>query len=165
MTVMPITDAEARQLAASWLAYQARCHAVGMARAEGIESWNRLTDMVWNDPESAWPVILLMIEAASTDSLLRDVAAGPLEELLSNHAHDFIDRIEDHARKDAKFRKCLCGVWGWFSIPATAQTRLQKYGWRPLQKKNALAPREQRRGRESRTDLKERQLTHNHRRR
>jgi|GEM_PF-1995184 len=160
-----ISDAEAKELAAAWLAYQRRCDAVGTARAEGFESWNRLTDLVWNDPESAWPVILLMIEVASTDSLLQDVAAGPLEELLSNHAHDFIDRIEDHARKDVKFRKCLCGVWGWFSIAAVIQTRLQQYGWRPVHKKSAQAPRKQRRGPKSRTHLKERQWPNNRRRR
>ena len=39
------------------------------------------------------------------------LAAGALEDLLADHGPDYIDRVEDTARKDPKFNRLLGGVW------------------------------------------------------
>ena len=39
------------------------------------------------------------------------LAAGPLEDLLAKRGEDFIDRVEELARKDPKFNDLLGGVW------------------------------------------------------
>jgi hypothetical protein len=74
------------------------------------------------------------------DSLLQDVAAGSLEDLLCNHARDFIDRVQDRARKDAKFRKCLCEVWGLvFDIANNTNSRAEIRLEAPRQERCARA--------------------------
>jgi hypothetical protein len=47
-----------------------------------------------------------------------------LADLLTRSTEAFIDRAEVQARRDAKFRRCLTGVWG---LPAAARERFAKY--------------------------------------
>jgi hypothetical protein len=56
--------------------------------------------------------------------MLANVAAGPLEDLLKREPDRFIDRVEIQARRDAKFRRCLTGVWG---LPVSIRDRVMKY--------------------------------------
>jgi hypothetical protein len=74
-------------------------------------AWDELNDIVRENPEKAWEVIRHLVELAPTDDMLDSVAAGPLEDLLRSHGHQLIDRVEERARVDERFRKCLGGVW------------------------------------------------------
>ena len=71
-------------------------------------------------------MVTRLVELSPDDRILANVAAGPLEDLLKLQPHAFIDRIEEKAREDAKFRRCVSGVWGWTSIPDDVQARLRK---------------------------------------
>lgn len=71
-------------------------------------------------------MILRLIELSPDDYVLANVAAGPLEDLLGLHAYGFIDRVENQARTNPRFRRCLSGVWGWSSIPDDVQVRLRR---------------------------------------
>jgi hypothetical protein len=82
--------------------------------------------LVRKQPEDAWSTILRLVELAPDDRVLANVGAGPLEDLLCLQPHAFIDRVENQARSDAKFRRCLSGVWGWSSIPDDVQTRMRR---------------------------------------
>jgi hypothetical protein len=82
-----------------------------------------LDDLIRSAPEDAWAVTLELIEGASDDRVLANVAAGPLQDLLTK-SDGFIDRAEVQARRDPKFRRCLTGVWG---LPAKVQARFLKY--------------------------------------
>ena len=58
-------------------------------------------------PEIAWRAILAIRERESDKEILCVLAAGPLENLLSDHGEAFIERVEQLARADPTFRKML----------------------------------------------------------
>jgi hypothetical protein len=64
-----------------------------------------------DDPESCWLLVLGVLTATDDEYTLANLAAGPLEDLINRHGNEFIDRIEQEARVNAKFRELLCGVW------------------------------------------------------
>ena len=82
---------------------------------EYIWSFEQLFDLLHEDDcEAFWQVTVEMIERVSEDDpfLLAKVAAGPLEDLLRAKGESFFSRVETLARRDAKFRLALTGVWG-----------------------------------------------------
>jgi hypothetical protein len=94
---------------------------------EGFWAWEQITDLVFNSPEEAWPIILELIRRAPSDQILADVAAGPLEDLIRNHADAFIDRVELEARRAPRFRRCLTGVWYGTELSESVCKRIEKY--------------------------------------
>jgi hypothetical protein len=70
-----------------------------------------LTDLLDDDPDEAWRVVIELVVAADTEELLCRIGAGPLETLVTNHGERFISRIESAARSDAKFLTALSCVW------------------------------------------------------
>jgi len=104
-------------------------------------SWAVLepSDLAREDPERAWECILYAVPDPRFSDHLGLLAASVLEDLLSYHGPEFIDRVEHHARVDPKFAWTLGGVWqfqmsdeiwrrvqsvwdrrGWDGIPAEA---------------------------------------------
>jgi hypothetical protein len=96
------------------------------ADRHGFWAYEALDVMVREKPEEAWSIITKLVELSPDDRILANVAAGPLEDLLNLQPYAFIERIEERARSDAKFRRCVSGVWGWSSIPNDVQTRLRR---------------------------------------
>lgn len=92
----------------------------------GFWACEALNDLVRERPEEAWSIITRLVELSPDDRTLANVAAGPLEDILNLHASGFIDRIEEKARSDPKFRRRVSGVWGWSSIPGDVQMRLRR---------------------------------------
>jgi hypothetical protein len=107
-----LTDAEADQEDAE-------------ADGHGWWAWERVSEIVRDDPERAWSMILRLVELSPDDLILANVAAGPLEDLLREHPY-VIDRVELRAGVDARFRRCLSGIWGWYSIPDDVQARMRR---------------------------------------
>ena len=58
-----------------------------------------------------WQFILEVYQRELSDKVIGALAAGPLEDLLAKQGTEFIDRIEERARKDPKFNQVLGGVW------------------------------------------------------
>ena len=87
-------------------------------------AWQKVDEIVHDDPEAGWTLTLALVEAAPDDRVLANVAAGPLEDLLTRASDLLIDRVEVQARRDPKFRRCLTGVWG---LPPSVKERLVKY--------------------------------------
>ena len=96
------------------------------ASLHGFWAWEAVEALVRERPEDGWSIITRLVELSPDDRILANVAAGPLENLLNLHAYEFIDRIEEKTRDDAKFRRCVSGVWGWSSIPEDVQLRLRR---------------------------------------
>ncbi len=96
------------------------------ADRHGFWACEAVNALVREQPEEAWSMILRLVQLSPDDWVLSNVAAGPLEDLLVGQPYAFIDRIEDQARKDAKFRRCPSGVWGWSSIPEDVQLRMRR---------------------------------------
>ena len=59
----------------------------------------------------AWQAVLAAVADARAKPYLGTLAAGPLEDLLSYHGNEFIERIEAEARGSPEFAWVLGGVW------------------------------------------------------
>jgi len=74
-------------------------------------AWEEVDELVHSKPQKAWEFILKILEADSSETILSNLAAGPLEDLLSEHGEKFIDEVELKARQNPKFTKLIMGVW------------------------------------------------------
>jgi uncharacterized protein DUF6869 len=101
-------------------------------KKEDMSSWERVNELIQNNPDEGWAITCLLVNKATSDEALANVAAGPLENLLHVHGLAVIDRVEDESRKNARMRLALSGVWGispghpifkrWYAL-------MQKYGF------------------------------------
>jgi hypothetical protein len=80
-------------------------------RERNFWAFMRLRELIRGDPEATWSVIGKMLERDTSDAILSNVGAGPLEDLLVAHGARFIDRIEKRAESDMTFKKVLGTVW------------------------------------------------------
>lgn len=62
------------------------------------------------DAEEKWKFIKALVAAAPDKAALGSIGAGPLEDLLYGNAEDFIDRVEQEATVNEKFRFSLAIV-------------------------------------------------------
>ena len=74
-------------------------------------AFERISDLVSDDPETAWPILLQMINRTDDPMRLGSLAAGPLEDLLYDHGPLLFDRIAEEARSNRNLREALGGVW------------------------------------------------------
>lgn len=58
-----------------------------------------------------WKFIKHTYQQDLSDTVVANLAAGPLENLLSQFGEEYIDEIESLAKKDPKFKDLLGGVW------------------------------------------------------
>jgi hypothetical protein len=79
---------------------------------EHLWAFETVYDLVDDNPEVAWPIIVQSVKECPSDYVLACIAAGPLEGLLCDHGPSFIDRVLAEAGRDPRFRKCLRAVWG-----------------------------------------------------
>ena len=61
--------------------------------------------------EQLWRFITVAYKRDLSDKTIAVLAAGPLEDLLAKQGPEFIDRVEELARKDPQFNYLLGGVW------------------------------------------------------
>jgi len=101
---------ELEQLAKAWIKFQYEFR-VDKENEENLWAAEKLWGLNEDDPETAWIVINKILSLDDSNTVLECLSAGPLEELLSNHGPDFIDRIEMEAKKNNKFAFLLGGVW------------------------------------------------------
>ena len=59
-------------------------------------------DACIEEPEIAWQAIIQILQHELTNDQIGMLAAGPLETLLASHGLDFIDRVIDESKKDAR---------------------------------------------------------------
>jgi hypothetical protein len=97
------------QIADAWIDLQ-RLPEDSPEREDKFWSFDRLWELVHDDPEAAWSIIQ-RIRREGSDLILSNLAAGPLEDLLVAHGDRFIDRVETLAGHDAQFRKLLGATW------------------------------------------------------
>ena len=73
--------------------------------------WNEFDWAVHDYPELAWQAICEALGQQRMTNHLPALAAGPLEDLLSLHGEQFIDRVESEAKRNPRFAWLLGGVW------------------------------------------------------
>jgi len=108
-------------LVGDWIRYQLEKRQGSDAR---FAAWEQVDAIVHDDPEQGWALTLALVEAAPDDEVLANVAAGPLEDLLSRSFDILIGRVEARAQRDPRFCRCLTAVWG---LPPALQAQLAKY--------------------------------------
>jgi acetoin utilization deacetylase AcuC-like enzyme len=106
---VPLDLEQMREIADAWVDLH-RLPEVSPERQGKLWSFDRLWELVHDDPEAAWNVIQI-IRRERSDLILSNLAAGPLEDLLVTHGDRFIDRIETLAEHDAQFRRLLAATW------------------------------------------------------
>lgn len=74
-------------------------------------AWERLNDLVREEPEGALRIIKEIVRLDQSEWILANVAAGPVEDLLCYHGPQLIERIEELARRDPTVKKMLGAVW------------------------------------------------------
>lgn len=89
-----------RAFAASWIQY-----------AEHSQAQSTLWDLCRRDPERAWTIIEAVYQQQPSGDVLGQLAAGPLEDLLSQHGEQFIERVERLGYADERFLPVLTGLW------------------------------------------------------
>jgi hypothetical protein len=84
----------------------------------------------WDRDDLVRETLLLLVDRAD-DDLLGNVAAGPLENYISDDGGR-VAWIEDQARRSARFRQTLGGVWVSLAVTAETLARLERAAGRPL---------------------------------
>lgn len=93
-------------------------------------AYEQIDELREEDPEACWRIIQVILHLDSSDEILSNLAAGPVEDLLGSHGEKFIERIETAASEDASFRKLLAAVWE-NNIPQEIWTRVKKVAGAP----------------------------------
>jgi hypothetical protein len=91
----------------------------------------RLYDLVDNEPEKAWPLILAIRSATNDYKVLAHLAASHFEDLINAHGDKFIDRVEALAREDQDFRHFIGGIWPSRDMPEALLGRLKAIALKP----------------------------------
>lgn len=100
-----LLDDEARKVADAWVEELSK-------QKSDPGHWAIQTVIGWkSQPELVWNFIMYVVRQEVNWQVTGNLAAGPLEDLLSSNGPQYIDRVELLARRDPKFNYLLGGVW------------------------------------------------------
>lgn len=76
-------------------------------------SWavDREYELVREEPEIAWFLILEVLRRNSSTQILEVLSAGPLEDLLAKHGERIIASVEREAKSNPSLASLLGGIW------------------------------------------------------
>jgi hypothetical protein len=104
-------EAELNEIVTAWIAGQE----AKRGSPERERYWWAISEVMdWsldNEGEQLWLFILAVNKREISPEVAAVFAAGPIEDLLGKQGAEFIDRVEELARKDPKFNHLLGGVW------------------------------------------------------
>jgi hypothetical protein len=91
---------------------------------------------VWEEVEEAAQfgkpevvdLLVALADAAPNDLALATLGAGPVEDLITSHGEEFVETIDEAARRSESFRKALRCVWYQSSVDESVRVRLQRFG-------------------------------------
>ncbi len=89
-----MTEAERDHLIQSWIAYH-KAEKGSRQYEEHAWAFGKLYDLIQDDPESSWAIILEILRREQHPRVLEGLAAGPLEDVLSTRGPKLIDRVEN----------------------------------------------------------------------
>ena len=126
-----MNEAEIHALAADWVLYW-KAPEGSLARENLSYAGDREYDLVREEPEAAWHLVLAVLRLDSSSEIQEVLSAGPLEDLLSKHGELIIGKVESQAKSDPEFARLLGGVWQ-NSISESVWSRVQavwsRSGW------------------------------------
>lgn len=124
MTSPELVDAYWRQYQLS----QSALRADRMAAESLFHVWEEVEEVVQSGRPDVVRLLVALADAAPGDQALATLGAGPLEDLIRLHAEDFVDQIDEAARRNEAFRKALRCVWYDESVEGSTRMRLQRFG-------------------------------------
>ncbi len=71
----------------------------------------RLNNLLSEDHESCWLVILEIVNLTNSRKVLDVLSAGLIEDLIEDYGELFIDRIESIVKENPKFKLMLENIW------------------------------------------------------
>jgi len=83
----------------------------GEVSDEHFWAYETMSDLCRIDPEAAWDVMRRIVNRVDDEAILACVGSGPLEDLLTQHGRDFVDRVIAEIRGNAKFADVVAAVW------------------------------------------------------
>jgi hypothetical protein len=106
-----MNEAELDEIVTAWIAGQQ----ANRRSPEYEANWWALSEVAYwaieGTGDQLWQFVLETYKRDLPDQVIAVLAAGPLEDLLAKRGPNFIDRVEELARKDPKFNHLLGGVW------------------------------------------------------
>ena len=106
-------------LAIKWIAFHLH------SKDEDMWAFEELLELVQNKPREAWKVINTIFSISSSVNVRKNLAAGPMEDLLSCHGHSFIDELEVRCRQDPHYARMIKSVWSG-EMPGDIQARVKE---------------------------------------
>ena len=70
-----------------------------------------LTELLHEDPEGLWELIIKILEIDDSELVCKSVGAGYLEDLLLNYPNQFLDRVNAKIASSHAFKVALASVW------------------------------------------------------
>jgi hypothetical protein len=116
-------------LTAAYWSYWLLSHGTRKERVQAdgwFWAWEKVEEALEAPAPEAFEILLALVGTAPNDDALAAIGAGPLEDLLSWHAANFVDRVEESARRDPAFRKALASVWLSEAVPPDVRQRLTR---------------------------------------
>lgn len=108
---VPSSDTEWDDLISAWIRY-AEAEKDDPNREENWWAIGKVIDFgLDKNHEAAWEFVTRSFERTMSDKAFAVLAAGSLEDLLSDFGTQYIDRIEQLAQKNSRFNHLLGGVW------------------------------------------------------
>ncbi len=74
-------------------------------------AFEELADLVMEKPNEAFDVVLEILAATTDESVLNNLSAGALEDLIRHHGVRMIGDFEREAARNPRFVELLEGVW------------------------------------------------------
>lgn len=108
---VPRNEAEWDTLIAAWIEYE---ESDPRRSDDDTRRWAADAVNTWRydqNHEALWEFIIKTFERKMSDRAFSILAAGALEDLLADFGNLYIDRVEEHARKNPRFNYLLGGVW------------------------------------------------------
>ena len=105
-----MSEAEIHALAADWVLYW-KAPEESVARERLRYAGDREYDLVREEPEVAWHLVLAVLRLDASPEIQEVLSAGPLEDLLCKHGEFIISKVEHQANADPAFARLLGGVW------------------------------------------------------
>lgn len=113
-----MTQSEREALATAYIEHYSNPHEWGeemvlLNRDNSATQWasDAIMDLAFENPEALWEFILEVLQRDPPTEVVEVLAAGPLEDCLAKCGEKVIDRVEERAKSDPKFRSLLGGVW------------------------------------------------------
>jgi len=106
-----LVDPYLARIGADWIAYFSAPEGSRDADPLLFNPFGVVCELVRQSPLHAWDLIQFILAQDKQAQTLDLLSAGPLEDFISFHGLDWIERIEEAAKENPRFRSLLAGAW------------------------------------------------------